>query len=146
MTPDKDRVVIDTGVIMAIVAYESKRLLPVFEKARNEDDLVISNIILMQCVRQADKKKCTLSREEIVRRVRGLCPKVVEIRVMPLNELREHYCMRDDSDLEILYTADVLNADIIVTSDSDFFDERNPPKGVRALILRPFEYLGRRSR
>lgn len=145
MTPrQKDRVVIDTGVIMAVVAYKSKRLVPVFEKARSEDDLVISNIILMQCARQADKGKCSMSREEIIEKVRELCPNVVEIAIMPLEELKTRYSMRDDSDLEILYTADVLDADVIVTSDNDFFDEGNPPRGIRAKILRPLDYLGRR--
>lgn len=140
----KDRVVVDTGIIMAVVAYRSRSLVPVFEKARDEGDLVISNIILMQCARQADKGKCSLSREEIIAKVRELCPNVVEIAIMPLEELRNRYSMRDDSDLEILYTADALDADIIVTSDNDFFDERNPPRGTRARILRPLEYLGRR--
>lgn len=140
----KDRVVVDTGVIMAVVAYRSKRLAPVFEKARTEDDLVISNLILMQCARQADKKKCSMSREEIIGKVRELCPDVVEIAIIPLEELRARYSIRDDSDLEVLYTADVLDADIIVTSDNDFFDVKNPPCGICARILRPLEYIGRR--
>ena len=142
MTPD--RVVVDTGVIMAVVAYRSKRLQPVFEKARNEDDLVISNIILMQCARQADKDKCELSREEIISRVRELCPNVVEIAIVPLEELRGRYIMRDESDLEILYSADMLDADILVSSDDDFFDPKRPPKGIRAKIMRPMDYLRRR--
>ena len=142
MTPDgKDRVVVDTGIIMAVIAYRSKSLVPVFDKAKRKDDLVISNIILMQCVRQADKRKCTLTREEIVQKVTELCPNVVEIDVLPLEELRKHYSMRDDSDLEILYTADVLDADIVITGDNDFFDEKNPPKGVKVRFMRPREYL-----
>lgn len=146
MTPDRERVVVDTGVIMAVVAYRSKRLVPVFEKARREDDLVISNIILMQCARQADKPKCELSRQEIVDKVRQLCPNVVEIAVIPMSELREHYVMRDDSDLEVLYSADVLDADILIASDEDFFDTERPPRGVRARIMRPRDYLKRRRR
>lgn len=142
MTPDgKDRVVVDTGIIMAVIAYRSKSLVPVFDKAKRKDDLVISNIILMQCVRQADKRKCTLTHEEIVQKVIELCPNVVEIDVLPLEELRKHYSMRDDSDLEILYTADVLDADIVITGDNDFFDEKNPPKGVKVRFMRPREYL-----
>ena len=144
MTPDKDRIVIDSGVIMAVVAYRSRRLLPVFEKAKKEDDLVISNIILMQCARQANKEKCELSRDEIIAKVKELCPNVVEIAILPLEELKKRYSIRDDSDLEILYTADVLDADIIIASDSDFFDIRNPPKGIRARIMHPMEYLRRR--
>ena len=142
MTPD--RIVVDTGVIMAVVAYESKRLRPVFEKARREDDLIISNIILMQCARQADKRKCSLSKEEIISRVKELCPNVVEIAIVPLDELRERYFVRDESDLEILYSADMLNADILITSDDDFFDEQRPPRGIRATFMRPMEYLRRR--
>ena len=142
MTPD--RVVVDTGVIMAVVAYRSRRLRPVFDKAKAEDDLVISNIILMQCARQADKDKCTLSKDEIIERVRELCPKVVEIAIVPLEELRERYLIRDESDLEILYSADMLNADVLITSDEDFFDPKIPPKGIRARIMWPMEYLRRR--
>lgn len=142
MTSDgKDRVIVDTGIIMAVIAYRSKSLVPVFDKAKRKDDLVISNIILMQCARQADKRKCTLTREEIVQKVTELCPNVVEIDVLPLEELRKHYSMRDDSDLEILYTADVLDADIVITGDNDFFDEKNPPKGVKVRFMRPREYL-----
>ena len=142
---DRRTVVVDTGVIMAVVAYRSKSLVPVFDKARREDDLVISNIILMQCARQAGKKKCSLDRDEIIARVRELCPNVVEIAIVPLEELRRKYRMRDDSDLEVLYSADVLDADILITSDGDFFDEKRPPRGIRARIMRPLEYLmGRR--
>jgi hypothetical protein len=35
--------------------------------------------------------------------------------------------MRDESDLEVLYSEDVLDADILVASDDDFFDTENPP-------------------
>ncbi len=37
--------------------------------------------------------------------------------------------MRDESDLEVLYSEDVLDADILVASDDDFFDTENPPGG-----------------
>ena len=82
MSPD--RVVVDTGVIMAVVAYRSKHLIPVFDKARNEDDL------------------------------------------------------------EVLYSADMLDADILIASDRDFFDKERPPRGIRARIMRPSDYLKRR--
>lgn len=144
--PERKTVVVDTGVIMAVVAYRSKTLEPVFDKARREDDLVISNIILMQCARQAGKKKCSLDRDEIIARVKELCPNVVEIAIVPLEELRRRYSIRDESDLEILYSADMLDADILVTSDRDFLDPKMPPKGIRAIIMRPLEYLRGRRR
>ncbi len=112
-----------------------------FEKAKKEDDLVISNIILMQCARQGDKKKCTLSKDEIIEKVRELCPNVVDIAILPLEELRERYSMRDESDLEILYSVDMLNADVFITSDNDFFDEKRPPRGIRAKVIRPSDYM-----
>ena len=142
----RERVVVDTGAIMAVVAYRSKALPPVFEKARREDDLVISSIILMQCARQGDKRKCPLDRDEIVSKVRELCPDVVEIAVLPLEELRGKYGMRDESDLEVLYSADMLDADILIASDDDFYDPRRPVRGIRARILRPMEYLRGRRR
>ena len=141
MTPD--RIVIDTNVIMAVVAYRSKTLRPDFDKARREDDLVISNIILMQCVRQADKKKCILSKEEVLEKVREICPKVVDIEILPMTELKRRYSIRDDSDLEILYSADALDADMLITNDNDFYDPDFPPKGIRARIMRPWDYMRR---
>lgn len=106
---------------------------------------MISNIILMQCARQADKKRCALSREEIIAKVRELCPNVVEIAIMPLNDLKARYSLRDESDLEVLYSADVLDADILITSDEDFYDPDRPVKGIRAKIMRPSEYLRRKQ-
>jgi hypothetical protein len=53
--------------------------------------------------------------------------------------------MRDESDLEVLYSEDVLDADILVASDDDFFDTENPP-GDSVLMMRPGEYPGRGRR
>ena len=46
---------------------------------------------------------------------------------LPLEDSRSRYSMRDESDLEVLYSADMLGADILVASDDDFSDTENPP-------------------
>lgn len=50
---DRSTVVVDTGSIMAVVAYRSKLFAPMFDRVGRDNDLVISNFILMQCARQA---------------------------------------------------------------------------------------------
>ena len=54
---------------------------------------------------------------------------------------RKRYRMWDDSDLEILYSADVLDIDILITSDGTFFDANGPLRDICARIMRPLEHL-----
>jgi len=70
-----------------------------------------------------------------------MCPDVVYIELIPLEQLKERYSMRDDSDLEVLYSADMTDSQIIIASDHDFHDPNNPVKGVKAKIMWPDEYL-----
>ena len=68
--------------------YRSKSLRPVLDKSRREDNRVISNTILIQRTRHVGRKKSELSKDEIIERVRGLRSDVVEMAVLPLEDLR----------------------------------------------------------
>lgn len=137
----KRRVSVDANVLVAAVVYRSKLMPRVLNRIRERDELVVSNIILFQCTRQALKSKCPLTAEEIRSAILEICPDVVEIDIVPVEELRQRYTMRDDSDLETLYSVDLTRSDILVTGDDDFFDKMNPPRGVKVRFMRPREYL-----
>lgn len=135
------RVSVDANVLMAAIAYRSKVAPLVLDKIRSKDDLIVSNIILLQCTRQAGKKNCPLDREAIRRAVLEICPDVVMIELLPLDELRRRYSIRDEGDLEVLYSADATHSDILITGDKDFYDESWPPKGANVKFMRPRDYL-----
>lgn len=137
----KRRVSVDANVLMAAIAYRSKVAPQVLDRIRDRDDLIVSNIILLQCTRQAGKKNCRLDEEAIRRAVLEICPDVVVIELLPLEELRKRYSIRDEGDLEVLYSADVTHSDILITGDKDFYDEDWPPKGVDVRFMRPRDYL-----
>ena len=135
------RVSVDANVLIAAVVYRSKLMPRVLDSIKSRDELIISNIILFPCTRQALTSKCPLSADEIRRAILNICPDVVEIDIVPVEDLRLRYSMRDDSDLETLYSVDMTRSEILVTGDDDFFDEKNPPKGVKVRYMRPREYL-----
>ena len=135
------RVSVDANVLLAAIAYRSKAMPPVLDKIKDKDELIVSNIILMQCTRHAGRKKCSLSADEIRQEVLRICPDVVEIAVVPLAKLKEKYYVRDESDLETLYSVDETRSDIFITGDTDFYDESDPPRGVKVRFMRPREYL-----
>lgn len=141
LSRSRRKVSVDANVLVAAVVYRSKFMPKVLDRIRSKDELIVSNIILFQCTRQALKSKCPLSSEEIRKAVLDICPDVVEIELVPVEDLRMRYSIRDESDLETLYSVDMTHSEILVTGDDDFFDEKNPPKGVKVRYMRPNEYL-----
>ncbi len=137
----KRKVSVDANVLMAAIAYKSKVAPLVLDKIRSRDDLIVSNIILLQCTRQAGKKNCQLDADSIRKAVLNICPEVVMIEVLPLEELHKRYSIRDEGDLEVLYSVDATHSDILITGDKDFYDKSWPPSGVKVRIMRPREYL-----
>lgn len=144
MRPLRKKVTVDANIIVAALVYGSPKSQLLIDTVNDEDELVMTNIILMQCARQGKKKGCPLDCEEIERRVRAICKDVVMVEIIPLEKLKERYYIRDDKDYEILYSADVTESDFLVTTDKDFFDPRRPVKGLRAKILHMDEYLRRK--
>ncbi len=137
----KRRVSVDANIIMAVVAYNSKSLPPVFDRIRRKDTLVVTNIIMMQCLRQTRKKQCRLTEEQIRTAVLGLCPEITIVDILPLEELRKRYSIRDESDLETLHSIAASGTDVFITGDGDFRDPKRPIGGVKVVVLTPNEYL-----
>ena len=141
LSRSRRKVSVDANVLMAAIAYKSKVTPQVLDRIRSRDELIVSNIILLQCTRQANKKNCRLDEDAIRRAVLEICPDVVMIEVIPLEELRRRYSIRDEGDLEVLYSADATHSDILITGDKDFYDENWPPRGAKVRFMRPREYL-----
>lgn len=135
------RVSVDANLLMAAVAYKSKIMPEVIDKVRKRDTLVISNIIMFQCTRQSLKKKCNLAAEEISDAIFAMNPEVVMVDILPVEELSKRYSIRDESDLETLYSIDMSDTEIFLTGDDDFYDPIRPPTGVSVRFMRPREYL-----
>ena len=135
------KVSVDANVLMAAIAYKSTVAPKVIDREKERDTLVISNIILFQCTRQSGKKNCGMTEEQIRDAVFAISPEIEMVDILPVSELRKRYSIRDDSDLETLYSIDVTGAEIFITGDDDFFDPIRPPAGVTVRFIRPRDYL-----
>ena len=140
------RVTVDANIIVAALIYGCADCRDVLDTVNECDQLMMTNIILFQCTRQGRKKKCPVDSEEIERRVREICPDVKYVEIIPLEQLKTRYYIRSDKDYETLYSADVTDSEILLTSDNDFYDPERPVKGIRAKILRMDDYLKGRGR
>lgn len=140
------RVTVDTNIIVAALIYGSADCRNVLDTVKECDELMMTNIILFQCTRQSRKKHCPLDSEEIEKRVREMCPDVRYVEIIPLEQLKRRYYIRSDKDYETLYSADVTDSEILLTSDNDFYDPERPVKGIHAKILRVNDYLVGRGR
>jgi hypothetical protein len=76
----------------------------------------------------------------IASRLDGLNVDMVKIKPIPSNdELKKRgYNIRSEKDLKILYSVDMTDSVILVTSDDDF---RGDVKGINAEIKSPENYL-----
>ncbi len=120
--------------------YNSLDANRVIKKSTTDDELIITNIILVECARHSKKKGVKFTEEEIIGRVKSLGEPII-LEVAPMDELKERYYIRDDDDYAILFSVDETDTEILVTGDKDYFDPRYPVKGIRARILKPKQYL-----
>ncbi len=135
------KVSVDANVLLAAIVYRSKTMPILLDRINQCDTLIVSNIILFQCTRHANREECTLSEKQIRDAVLKICPDVVEIELLSVEDLRKRYSIRDESDLETLYSVDATGSDIFITGDRDFYDPNAPPQGITARIMRPRDYL-----
>ena len=138
MTLDgKDRVVVDTGIIMAVIAYRSKSLVPVFEKARSKAINDLQNHSDAGA-RQADKGNAPV-REEIIEKYESVRI-VVEINVLHWKTQKALF-MREIP-IWRSCTPQMSECRYRRDGDNDFFDEKNLRRVGRSL-QRPREYCRR---
>lgn len=143
---NKSKVTVDTGIIVAALIYKSSTLRNVLETVKEKDEMMLSNIILFQCKRQSKKRNCPYTSEEIEKMIRDIFPDVVRVDLVPLEVMKALYRIRDDDDLEILYSADMTDSEIILSSDRDFFDKSKPILGINAKIMNVNDYMRSRGK
>jgi len=138
---DKKRnVTLDSSVLVSYII--SKRddtiVKKVVTKSVTDDRLMLTDVIYEEVMRQADKRKARVTREETDLKLRELSPEIIDISPVPSNEeLEKRYKIRSLKDLKILYSVEMTDSVILVTLDDDFTDV----KGLKAKIMRPGEYL-----
>jgi len=86
----------------------------------------------------ADKKRARVSIEEISGKLKRTVLEIIDLSPVPSDEdLMKKYNIRDKNDLKILYSVDMTDSVILVTTDDDFSDA----VGLKAKVMGPVEYL-----
>lgn len=136
----KRRVMFDTNVLFSYIYNNGKEgiIRAAIFKAKNEDTWVISHLALKEIYHVALRSKiATLG--DLNRTMVQLHPIIVHIDPKTEDELKESYSISDKKDLKILYSADMMNCDLIVCSDDDFY--RDDVSGVDVTVMRPYAYV-----
>jgi len=136
----KRKVTLDSSVLISYVI--SKRddsvVKKVVTKSTRDDRLMLTDVIMDECVKYTEGRKARASKEEMTTKLKELSPRIIKISpVPPESELLKKYNIRDKTDLPILYSVETTKSVIFVTLDDDFTDV----KGLKAKIMRPGEYL-----
>ncbi|MCL2607692.1 MAG: PIN domain-containing protein [Methanomassiliicoccaceae archaeon] len=146
----KRRVTVDANILIAYIVSKKEGSLErkVLIKAANDDRLLITDVIMDECINFAYKKegrKRGLTEAAIAAKIRELDLKIISIKPIPSDdELKAAgYAIRDDDDLKILYSVSTINADIFVTRDDDF---KGDVRGIRAKIMDPVSYIREEDR
>lgn len=122
----------DTNVLVAYVLSKSDNSLvcTVFDMVRESDTLVVTNQVLDELYRIDLSKKTTTG--DITKAMRRLNPALVFVRNPSESDLRM-FTIDDPNDRKILYSADKVNAAIILTNDAAWF--RDNVSGVDAQVM-----------
>ena len=129
----------DTNILVAYVLSKSDNSLvcAVFDKVREADTLVVTNQVMDEIYR-LDLSGEGIYRDDVTRALKKLKPSLVFV-VNPGDADLERYSIDDPRDKPILYSADMVNARVILTNDKAWF--RNNVSGVNAEIMDLLGYL-----
>jgi len=140
---EKRNVTLDSNVLISYVISKRDNTVTrkVVTKSVTDDRLMLTDVILEECITFADKpkgKKLGLTKEKIDSELNELSKNIINISPVPSEEeLKRKYRIRDRGDLKILYSVEMTDSVILVTWDDDFTDV----KGLKAKIMKPPEYL-----
>jgi len=141
MLKKERNVTLDSSVLISYVISKKDDSIvkKVVTKSVTDDRLMITDIIADECLAYTDKQQAAVSRSVMWKKLKELCPQIIELKPMPsVKELQRRYKIRDVKDLKILYSVEMTDSIILVTYDDDFFDG---VEGVKAKIVRPVDYL-----
>ena len=133
-----DIVLPDTNILVTYVKSKSDGTLvcAVFDKVRKSDTLIITNQVMEELYRIDIGKN--YGHEEITAALRRLRPKMVFV-INPTEADLEGYHIDDPNDRQILYSADLSKAEVILTNDKAWF--RDNVSGLDAVVMDPMGYL-----
>ena len=140
----KRKVTLDSNVLIAFIVSKRNNTIikKVVLKSVTEDQLMLTDVIYNECLLYAEQKGARASREEVSGNLVEISPKIIKITPMPSKEeLLKRYQIRDEKDLQILFSVDKTKSVILVTMDKDFENAT----GVEAVIMDPKEYLQERG-
>jgi putative PIN family toxin of toxin-antitoxin system len=143
MTLRKRKVTIDTNVFISGIVYGSDTAKKAMDKSVKEDDLMLTNVIYIECVKVVSRKEPSSVCREVEKQLLQLRAKPIEIYLPPHMELKRMYYIRDEDDYRILYSADATDSDLLITGDKDFYDPKL--KGSKAKIIKPKDYVNEKS-
>ena len=130
----------DTNVLLAyVIGYEdpTKVVCLAFEKAKEKDVIVVTNQVLAELFSRAKRDK-KASTDRIVSALRVLKPKLIFVKKPSPDELKNVF-ISDPDDMEILYSARVAQATVILTRDDTWY--RDDVFGLDAEITDSHGYL-----
>jgi len=134
-------VTFDTNVLLEFVLSkkEDSVIRKAIAKAVEKDRLMLTDVILDEAMAYEQKDRTGKYDAETIRaRLTGIAGDPIVISPIPdILDLKKMFEIDDEDDLKILWSAQMTNSVIIVTSDRHYFHV----SGVRARILRPDEYL-----
>ena len=124
-TPLARNITMDTSVVIAFLTSKKEGgiVRKVFAKAKNQDDIQMTDIIWDEAVAFSKKLDTAFSEEQIKAFLANISETVIQLKPLPeLEELVKKYKIRDSNDLQILYSAEMTKSVILITRDKDFDD------------------------
>jgi putative PIN family toxin of toxin-antitoxin system len=129
------KVMLDTNIILAAVAFGSKYLEQLIQKSATEHSLILCDYSIDEVYDVIQRKKPTLGAAVDSFFANLSFTKAISPACVPENE--RLFQIRDEDDYLILHTAIVEGVDVFVTNDKDFADiDIDRPE-----ILSPLEFM-----
>ena len=130
----------DTNILLAyVIGYDvpTKVVCLAFEKAKEKDVIVVTNQVMAELVSRA-KRDNKASSDRILAAMQKLKPTLVFVK-KPTDEELKTVHISDPGDMEILYSARIAGATVILTRDNAWF--RDDVFGIDGEIADPHGYL-----
>jgi putative PIN family toxin of toxin-antitoxin system len=129
------KIMLDTNIMLAAVAFDSKYLTQLIQKAATEYSLVLCDYSIDEVYDVIKRKKPATETVANNFFLNLSFSKAVSPQHVPENE--RLFQIRDEDDYLILHTAIVEGVDVFVTNDKDFTDvDIDRPE-----ILTPLEFM-----
>ena len=132
------RIAIDTNVYISVFVFQSKRLGQMLNFIWTNHQIVMCSCVLDELWEVVEEKFPAKSAALDAFLESIPFEYFYSPRTLPDSF---HFKMRDSYDSDILYSAVLSVADMLITGDKDFFDIAEPPEGPE--IMTPSQFMGK---